>query len=137
MMQEVQHPSDNRSLGELFGDLAREVKTLVRQEVDLAKTEMSTKVSKIGKPAGMIAAGGALAYAGLLALVAGLVFLFDLWMPLWVSAFLVGLLVAGAGGFMAKTGLDDLKRVDLVPRETLETLKEDTSAVNTVRQRAA
>src|SRR5918998_1553218 len=55
----MQGPRDDRSLGELFTELAQETSTLVRQEVNLAKTEMSQKASTAGRHAGVLAAGGA------------------------------------------------------------------------------
>jgi hypothetical protein len=116
---------DGRSLGELFSELAQETSTLVRQEVNLAKTEMSQKASTAGKHLGVLAAGGALAYAGLLAILAGVIALLNDVMPLWASALLVGIVVAIVGYLLIRKGLDALKREDFAPRETLETLKED------------
>ncbi len=116
---------DDRSLGELFSELAQETSTLVRQEVNLAKTEMSQKASRAGRHAGIIAAGGALAYAGLLAILAAVIVLLDNVMPLWLSALLVGLVVAVVGYLLVRRALDALKREDFAPRETIETLKED------------
>ena len=46
--------------------------------------------------------------------------------PLWVSALIVGLVVAGIGYVLVQRGLSALKRQDFAPRQTLETLKEDT-----------
>jgi hypothetical protein len=116
---------DGRSLGELFSELAQETSTLVRQEVNLAKTEMSQKASTAGKHLGVLAAGGALAYAGLLAILAGVIALLNDVMPLWASALLVGIVVAIVGYLLIRKGLDALKREDFAPRETIETLKED------------
>lgn len=116
---------EERSLGELFAELAQETSTLVRQEVALAKTEMSQKASKVGKDVGFLAAGGAVAYAGFLAILAGMVFLLNNVMPMWLAAVLVGLVVALVGYFLVRKGLDALKREDLAPRQTIETLKED------------
>jgi hypothetical protein len=116
---------DDRSIGELFAELSRETSTLVRQEVQLAKEEMSQKASRIGKDVGFLAAGGAVAYAGLLAIIAGVIFLLGLAIPLWLSALLVGIVVAAVGYFLVRKGLDALKREDLTPQETINTLKED------------
>lgn len=116
---------DDRSLGELFSELAQETSTLVRQEVDLAKTEMSQKASRVGKDVGFLAAGGAVAYAGLLAILAGVIVLLGQVIPMWLSALLVGLVVVAVGYFLVKKGLDALKREDMAPRQTIETLKED------------
>jgi hypothetical protein len=121
----MQGRGDDRSLGELFSELSQETTTLIRQEVNLAKTEMSQKASRVGKDVGFMAAGGAVAYAGLLAILAGVIALLGLVIPLWLSALLVGLVVAAIGYFLVKRGLDALKQEDLAPRETIETLKED------------
>jgi hypothetical protein len=93
--------------------------------VNLAKTEMSQKASTAGKHIGVLAAGGALAYAGLLAILAGVIALLNDVMPLWASALLVGIVVAIVGYLLIRKGLDALKRDDFAPRETIETLKED------------
>jgi hypothetical protein len=116
---------DERTLGELFSELAQETSTLVRQEVDLAKTEMGQKASRVGKDVGFLAAGGAVAYAGLLAILAGVIVLLGQVIPMWFSALLVGLVVAAVGYFLVKKGLDALKAEDIAPRQTIETLKED------------
>jgi hypothetical protein len=117
---------DDRSLGELFADLARESSTLVRQEVELAKTEMTQKASRAARDIGFLAIGGAVAYAGLLAIIAAvIVALATAGLPWWLSALLVGLLVAAAGYFLIQKGLAALKREDLAPKRTLESLKED------------
>ena len=112
---------DDRSLGELFSELAQETSTLVGQEVNLAKTEMSQKASRVGKDVGFLAAGGVVAYAGLLAILAGGIVLLGQVIPMWLS----GLVVVAVGYFLIKKGLDALKREDVAPRQTIETLKED------------
>lgn len=113
------------SLGELFGNLSREVRTLFQQEVSLARLELKEKSTQAGKDVGYIAAGGAVAYGGflvlLLAIVAGLVALGLDW---WLSALLVGAVVCGIGYFLIRKGLDQLKRQDFAPRQTIESLKE-------------
>lgn len=117
--------SDERTLGELFAELSRQTSALVRQEVDLAKTEMTQKAREVGKDAGFIGAGGALVYAGLLVILAALVLLLGVWLPMWVSALIVGVLVVGIGGFLALRGKDNLAKTNIVPQQTVETLKED------------
>lgn len=117
---------DDRSLGELFGDLARETRELVRQEVNLATTEMSQKAKRVGIDIGFLVAGGAVAYAGVLALLAALIIgLGQLGVPWWLAALLVGLIVAGVGAFLVLRGLSALKQESLVPQRTVESLKED------------
>ncbi len=122
----MQMQNDDLSLGELFAELSRETSTLVRQEVSLAKTELSQKASRVGKDVGFLALGGAVAYAGFLAVVAAVIIgLAALGLPWWLSALLVGLVVAGLGYLLVQKGLSDIKKADLAPRQTMETLKED------------
>ncbi len=118
--------SQDRSLGELFGDLSRETSELVREEVSLAKTEMSHKAAEVGKDVGFLAVGGAAAYAGLLALIATIIIgLAQAGVTWWLSALIVGLVVTAIGGFLVLRGLDNLKHTNLAPTETMDTLKED------------
>ena len=122
----MQQSKQDRSLGELFADLAKETSELVRQEVQLAKTEMGQKASNVAKDIGFLAVGGAVAYAGVLALGAALIIgLAQLGLPWWLSALLVGLVVAGIGYFLVQKGLNALKHQDLVPGQTIETIKGD------------
>lgn len=116
---------EERSLGDLFSELTRETSTLVRKEIELAKTEMTDKATRAGKNVASLAIGGAVAYAGALALIAGVILLLGNAIPLWVSALIVGLVVAGIGYFLIQKGLTALKHIDMVPRQTIETLKED------------
>jgi len=122
----MQERKDERSLGELFGELAKETSDLVRQEVQLAKTEMTQKASAVGKDAGMITAGGFVAYAGLLALIAAIIVgLGQLGVPWWLSAFIVGVVVAVVGYFLIQKGINAIKHMNMAPQQTIQTLKED------------
>jgi len=126
-MTDLRQTRQDQSLGELFAELTREIVTLVRQEAALARTEMGQKVSQIGKHVGLLAAGAAVAYAGLLAIIAGIIITLAQHTELswWASALIVGIVVAALGSVLAWKGLDALRRQDLAPRQTLETLKED------------
>ncbi len=72
---------EERSLGDLFSELTQDLSTLVRQEVMLAKTELRQKASEAGKDVGLLAAGGAIAYAGFLVILAGVVLALGLVLP--------------------------------------------------------
>jgi hypothetical protein len=119
------HVKDERPLGELFSDLTEEIKRLVRDELALFKLEMTKKVSQVGKDIAFLAAGGAILYAGLLTVIASVVFLLGAVIPLWLSALIVGAIVIGTGYYLVKKGLTELKRTDFAPRETISTLKGD------------
>ena len=116
-----------RSIGELFGQLSQDMTLLVRQEIQLARTEMSDKISRLTSNLISVAAGGFVAYLGGLALVAAVILaLRDLAnISLAVSALIVGAVLAIIGWVMLQRGLKEMKRVDLAPRRTVETLKDD------------
>lgn len=113
------------SLGELLGKLTQETGTLVRQEVQLASTEMSLKVGTAFKDAVLIAIGGGLAIAGLVVLLMGVALGVSMWIPIWVSALAVGGVVFVGGSVAAMSGLASLKRLDATPHKTVETLQQD------------
>jgi Putative Actinobacterial Holin-X, holin superfamily III len=116
---------EERSIGELFSQLANDTTRLVRQELLLAKVELGQKAAEIGKQVGLIALGGAVAYAGLLAIVAALILVLGQYIPVWLSALIVGLVVMGIGYLLSQQHLSALKHLDPTPRATVETLKED------------
>ncbi len=118
--------SADRSLGELFSDLSREIITLVRQEITLARTELGQTASKVGRDISFLAVGGLVIYAGFLALLATVVIILaTIGLPWWLSALIVGLVVAGIGYYLVKRGLDALKKENFAPQKTIETLKGD------------
>jgi Putative Actinobacterial Holin-X, holin superfamily III len=118
---------EDRSIGELFGQLSQDMTLLFRQELQLARAEMSEKISKVTSNLVSVVAGGFVAYVGALALVAALILGLHEAADIspWVSALIVGAIFAVAGYAMLNRGLTELKRVDLAPRRTVETLKDD------------
>ena len=116
---------DDRSIGELIAELSRETVTLVRNEIQLARAEMSQKASRVGKNVGFLVIGGVVAYTGLLALVAAVILALGLVIPYWLSAAIVGLVIAAIGAILVVKGANTLRQEDPAPRETVETLKED------------
>lgn len=113
------------SLGELFSDLSTGATTLIQQEIQLAKAELSQKASRTGKDVTFLAVGGFVAYAGFLALLAALILGLAELMAAWLAALLVGVIVAAIGYLLLQKGMSDLKRVSPAPQKTIETLKED------------
>jgi hypothetical protein len=123
---------DNRTLGEMFAELSRETRTLLQQEFLLAKTEVSEKASTMGRGIGLIVAGGLIAYGGLLAIIAAVVLgLIALGLPPWMSALAGGILVAGVGYVLIRSGLASLRPEALKPRQTMDTIKEDAQWLRT------
>ena len=117
---------DESTLGEMFAELSRETRTLVQQELQLAKTELTEKASQMGKGAGLIVGGGLIAYGGLLAMIAAMVLIMiALGVPPWAAALVGGVIAAGIGYLLIRSGLAALKPQELTPQKTIDTLKED------------
>ena len=123
--------TDERSLGELFAELSRDTGLLVRKEVELATTELTGKAKVASMHAATVAAGGALAHAGLLVLLAALVsLLVRLGVELWLSAGIVAFLTMAIGYFLVNKGLANLRQANLAPTQTIQSIKETTSWTN-------
>lgn len=116
---------DEKSLGELFSELASETSNLVKQEVSLAQAEITQKAVKVGKNVGFLVVGGAIGYAALLAFIAALIIGLSYLIPAWAAALIVGVVVAIAAAVMIMSALNALKNTGLTPTQTVETIKED------------
>ncbi|MCW2735762.1 phage holin family protein [Nocardioides sp.] len=119
--------SDDRSLGEIVGDLSHDLTTLVKQELELARTELKQEAVRAGKGAGML--GGA-AVAGLITLILAsfaLSFLLDNWMPIELAFLITTVLWAVIGAVLASRGRSELKNSNPQLPKTQQTLKEDAA----------
>lgn len=112
-------------IGGITGDLVRNAITLVRKEIRMAGAEITSQISSAGKNSTLVTSGAVLAFAGLfyllLAATAGLAML----IPIPLAALTVGGATLIIGGIILFVGKRRL-RADVIPRETIETAKEDT-----------
>ncbi|RJQ87515.1 MAG: phage holin family protein [Desulfobacteraceae bacterium] len=122
---EYEGKSENRSLGGLISDLTSQLSTLVRQEIELARVELTQKASGMAKDAMMMGAGGALVYAGFLALLAAVAILLSKWMAVWLAFGVVAVVVLAAGAAFLMAGKRRLQKRDLKPTQTIISLKEN------------
>ncbi len=124
-MAQQQLVKEERSLGDLFSELASETGTLVRQEVALAQTELTQKATSVGKNVGFLVVGGAVGYAALLAILAAAIIGLAYFVPWWAAALIVGVIVGIVAFLLISSALKALKTTSLTPNQTVETLKED------------
>jgi Putative Actinobacterial Holin-X, holin superfamily III len=122
---QVQRPDvSEQTVGQLLGEVSRDLSTLMRQEVELAKAEIKTEVAKAGKGAGMLGGAGFAGYLFLLFLSCaawwGLANVMD---PGW-AALIVAVVWGVVAAVLAATGRATLKRVNPKPERTIETAKE-------------
>ena len=127
----------DQSIGELVKDLATETSTLVRQEIDLAKAEMTERGKQAGKGAGIL---GAAALVGLLAagaLTACLIAALDLAMATWLAALVVTVVFGAIAAVLAMTGRRQIREAaPPVPEQAIDSVKEDVQWAKT-RTRSA
>jgi uncharacterized membrane protein YqjE len=115
-----------RRMGELVKDLSGEVSTLVRQEVELAKVEMTEKGKKAGVGVGIFGGAAIAALLMLGSLTAFLIIVLALALPAWGSALIVTALWAGVTAVLALQGRRSIRAMGKpIPENTVETVKED------------
>ncbi len=121
-------PGEGRSLGEIVGDIASDLTTLVKQELDLAKTEAKKEAVRAGKGAGLLGGAGVVGYLAVLFLSLALMFLLDSWMHTGWAALIVAAIWAVVAAVLAARGRKELKTMNNPPLETTQqTLKEDVA----------
>jgi Putative Actinobacterial Holin-X, holin superfamily III len=125
------------SLGELFGKLSNETSTLIRQEMELARAELTEKGKQAGKGAGLFGGAATVALLGAGAITAGIVLLLALLIPDWLAAIIVGLVYVGVAALLGLKGRDQMQQATPpVPEQTVDTVKEDVQWAKTRAQSA-
>jgi hypothetical protein len=112
-------------VGALVSEVAHDLSTLVRQELELAKAETRQEVVKAGKAGGAFGGAGVAAWIGLVFLSAALMFGLGAVMPLGWAALIVGVLWVIVAAALALYGRGRMRQVSPVPDRTTETIKED------------
>jgi uncharacterized membrane protein YqjE len=122
----VRDQSNGDSAGELVRRLSEDVSTLVRQEVELAKAELTEKGRKAGRGAGMFGGAGLFGGFAFAALTTALILALAEGMDAWLAALIVAVVYAGVAGVMAITGKQKIEEAaPPQPEQTVETIKED------------
>ncbi len=120
---------NEKSLATLFSDLTREAVDLVRQEIALARAEMSQKVSTAQNGLTSVAIGAAILLAGLFiilqAVVAGVAMILPPDLAPWLAPLIVGVVIAIIGYILLKGGRSKLKSDKLMPHRTMDSLMRD------------
>src|SRR5215218_3605879 len=118
-------PRMDRSLGELFSDLSQQTADLIRQEMQLAKAELSDKFADVGRHAAMIAAAAVFGVAALLALTAGIVLLLiEFGVTPWLAAGITAVVMGLVAFLLAQSGIAALRKKSITPVETMHSIKE-------------
>ena len=121
-----------RSTGDLLKELSDHTTTLVKQEIDLAKAELSEKSKKAGLGAGLFGGAGLFAVFAFAALTACIIAALESPLSLWLAALIVAIVYAAIGGVLALQGRNKVKQaVPPVPEQATESVKEDVEWAKT------
>jgi len=125
----------DRPVGELMSELSLQTSTLVRQELELAKLELTEKGKQAGIGAGMFGAAGAVGLYAAGALTACLVLLLATAVTGWLAALIIAAVYGAVAGGLALMGKAKVKQaVPPVPEQATESVKEDVQWTKTRAQ---
>ncbi len=117
----------DRSLGELFSDLSQQTAELIKQEMRLAKVELSEKLSDVGKHAMMIGAAVAFGLAAVMAITGAIALvLIEVGVEPWLAAGITAAAMGLTAYLLAQSGITALRQKSIAPVETIHSLKETT-----------
>lgn len=126
----MERHEESRGIGDLLGDLGRQVSTLVRKEIDLARVEVTSSIGRMGRGAAMAGAGGALLYAGVLVLLGAIVLgLVEAGLDGWLAALIVAVGALIVGAIVTSIGVKQIQTTDVAPTQTVETVRESVEFV--------
>jgi hypothetical protein len=115
----------DKPVGEVVGDLTSEVATLLHKEVELAMIELKGEMRQAAKAGGMLSGAALTGYLTLLFASFALAWLLDSKMPRFLAFGLVAMVHGVTAATLLSRGHQEVKKVDPVPTETVETLKEN------------
>jgi uncharacterized membrane protein YqjE len=120
-------PTDLRdqSIGDLLKQLSQDTSTLVRQEMALARAELTEQGKRAGTGAGMLGGAGVAGLLTLGALTATIIGVLDTGMAFWLAALIVTVVWAAIAGVLALQGRSKIKEATPPAPQTVETVKED------------
>lgn len=123
-------PLSEQSIAELVQRASEQISLLVRDELALARAELTAKGKHAGAGLGLFGGGGALALYGGGALIASVVLLLALVMPAWAAALVVAVVLFAVAGVLALLGKRQLSEaVPPVPTGAAESMRADVGTV--------
>lgn len=121
------------SVGQLIGQLSEQTSRLVRDELQLAQTELKATAKHAGVGAGLFGGAGVVALYGGGALVTTVVAVLALVLPLWLSALIVAVVLFVVAGVVALMGKKQLQQASPTPERAVRNVKRDVEEVQEAR----
>jgi len=131
-MEEQQTQLEDRPIGELMRQLSDQTTTLVRQEIELAKAEMTAKGKQVGMGAGAFGGAGLFGLYAVGAITACLILALSTAVAGWLAALIVGVVYAAIAGVLALVGKKKTQAgAPPVPERAISSTKEDVEWAKT------
>jgi len=122
----------DRPIGEVAGELTRDLSLLVRQEIALAKAEVTQKGKQVAPGLGMLGGSAVVGLMAAGALTACAVLVLALFLPEWLAALIVGVVLGAVAYLLMRSGKEQVQKVGApIPEQTIETVKEDVEWAKT------
>lgn len=120
---------DQRSIGEVIGDVVANAQEMIRGEIRLAKAELRNDAKAAAKSMGILAAGAVLVFYAFGMLLFTAVWALDTQIPQWTAGLIVTTAVAIPATILVKIGRSKLKEIEPGPEQTIESMKENVEWV--------
>lgn len=123
-----------RSWKEILADIVRDIENIFRSELNLAITEIKTKVQKSAIPIAMVAGAGLLGFFAMACIITACIVALAIVLPLWLSCLIMAVLLGAAAGGAFVAGRMALQEIEPVPQRTMETMKDNLEFAKTRAQ---
>ena len=129
-MESSRTQSHEPSAAELVKQVSEQTQRLIRQEIALARLEISDKAKHAGMGAGMLGGAAMVAFFGVGTLIAMLVLLLATALDAWLAALVVAVVLLAVAGILAIAGKGQLARAaPPAPEQAIESVKADVEEV--------
>lgn len=121
--------SQERTVGQLFAQVVDDLRAIVRTEIQLAKTEITSQLGVAGKGVGMLGAAGVLALYGLGLLFVTLSLVIAIWLPVWAGFLVITVVLFVVAAILALIGRNALNEVNPRPERAIAQAQETVEAL--------
>jgi cytochrome c biogenesis protein CcdA len=127
-------PRQERTLGQLVASATKEISTLVRGEIALAKAEVSVQFKKAGKGGGLLAAAAVIGFYSVYFIFTTLVEVLDIWLPRWAAYLIITVLMLVIAGVLAMLGVKKMKTVEPSPKRAIAQAEQTVAALKSATE---
>ncbi|MFD9303190.1 phage holin family protein [Streptomyces sp. NPDC060048] len=130
------HSSHEESVGDLVSRASQQISELVREEMQLARAEMTQKGKRFGAGGGLFGGAGLVGFLAAQALVAAVIAALALLLPVWASALIIAALLAAVAAVMAAAGKKQIAKAGTpTPEQAIDSVKADVAEIKEAAHR--